>query len=355
MNTHGTILRITTFGESHWPAMWVIIDWFPVNITIDMENLRMELSRRKPGQSDITTPRQEDDENFEILSGLFEWKSTGHPITIITRNTDQKSWDYEQIKNVFRPNHADLTYHIKYGIRDHRWGGRSSWRETVSRVMAWALAKQFLKEKLWIQITAFTKKIWPYEAKNHDMTYIENNKLRTSDSTVYPAMIRHVEQIKSKGDSIWWIIECHCTNVPTGLWEPVFDKIKSRLAWSMLSIWWVLGFEYWTWFGVTALTGSTYNEWFINDGWKIRSKQNSYGWILGWISTGEDIIFRVAVKPTSSIHTPQKTVDINGNTVDIQVWWRHDPCILPRVIPVIEAMAALDIMDLYLIDNASKI
>lgn len=352
MNTHWKLFRITTFWESHGPALWVIIDGLPSNFEIDLDNIRKELWRRKPGQSNITTQRMEDDENFEILSGVFEGKSTWHPISIMVRNKDHKSKDYSNIKDLFRPNHADLTYHLKYGNRDYRWGGRSSGRETLSRVIAGAIAKQYLKEKFGIKIFAFTKQVAEYKAENIDYSFIEENMLRTADRWVYEKMLNHINEVKNQWDSIWWVLECHCKWVPYGVWEPVFDKIKTRLANSMLSIWGVLWFEYGAGFGVTELTGSKYNEWFQNKDGKICTEHNRYGGILGGITTGEDVIFRIAVKPTSSIYSKQTTVDKEGNKVEFAVKWRHDPCILPRVVPVVESMAAIDLLDLILIKEA---
>ncbi len=366
MNSHGTIFKITTFWESHWGALGVVIDGLPANFEIDLANIAHELGRRKSWQSAITTARKENDENFEILSWVFEGKSTGHPITIIVRNEDQKSKDYENIKDIYRPNHADLSYDLKYGIRDYRGGGRSSGRETVSRVIAWAIAKQYLKEKFWVEIKAFTKQVGEYKAENVNYDFIEKNILRTADEGVAQKMIEYVENIKNDGNSVGGIIECHIKNSPSWLGEPVFDKIKARLAWSMLSIGWVLGFEYGAWFDTVHLTWKMYNEWFISSPLLqgeenkkdkkdfIHSPHNKYGWILGWITTGEDIIFRVAVKPTSSIYCPQKTVDKHWNKVDFIIEWRHDACILPRVVPVIEAMSAIDILDFVLINNAKK-
>ncbi|MBP9779058.1 chorismate synthase [Candidatus Gracilibacteria bacterium] len=353
MNSHGQLFRITTFGESHGIALGVTIDGLPSNFLVDLENIRYELARRKPGQSTITTQRQENDEDFEVLSGLFEGKSTGHPITIIVRNKDQKSGDYDNIREIYRPNHADLTYSLKYGIRDHRGGGRSSGRETLSRVIAGAIAKQFLSEKLGIKIFAYTKQVAHIKGETIDQDHIEKNKLRCADKNISDAMIHHVEEIQKDGNSIGGIIECISQGVPAGLGEPVFDKIKSRLASSMLSIGGVLGFEYGAGFDTIALTGKSYNEGFQNANGKIGSEHNRYNGVLGGITTGEDVIFRVAIKPTSSIYSEQKTVDINGNAVNFAITGRHDPCILPRVAPVIEAMTAIDILDLYLL-NRSK-
>jgi len=354
MNSHWRIFTITTFWESHWNALWVVIDWMPANFKIDLENIAYELGRRKPGQSHITTWRTELDEEFEVLSWIFEWKSTGHPITIIVKNSNQKSWDYDNLKDLYRPNHADLTYDLKYWIRDHRWWWRSSWRETLSRVIAWSIAKQYLKEKFWIEIYAFTSQVWEYKNQKIDYDYIEKNILRTADENISWNMIKYVEDIASKWNSVWWIIECHIKNPPAWLWEPVFGKIKSILASSMLSIGWVLWFEYGAWFNTINLTWIDYNEWFKSDWLKISSTHNNYNWVLWWITTWEDVIFRVAIKPTSSIYTKQKTVDKNLNEVDFQISWRHDPCILPRVVPVIESMAAIDMLDLILLNNAKK-
>jgi chorismate synthase len=266
------------------------------------------------------------------------------------------------VKDLFRPNHADLTYYQKYHIRDYRWGGRSSARETTSRVLAGALAKDFLKQKFWTEIFAYTKQVWQFIAKNIDLSIIEENAIRTADKEVAPKMVELIEKIASEWDTIWGILECTIKNPLKNLWEPVFWKIKARLADAMLSIWAVQGFEYWAGFDVVNITGNSYNEGFETspqpspqgDGVEqfIHSPNNNYAWILWWISTGEDIIFRIAVKPTSSIYKPQKTVDKDWNSVDFQIKWRHDPCILPRVVPIVESMVALVLMDLYLIDNS---
>jgi chorismate synthase len=353
MNTYWNLFRITTFWESHGVWLWVVIDGLPAGFLVDQENIQNEMNRRKPGQSDITTQRKEDD-SFEVISGIYEWKSTGHPITIILKNNDQDSSKYDNIKDILRPNHADMTYNSKYGFRDHRWGGRSSGRETVSRVIAWAIAKQYLKEKLWVDIIGYTKQVWNITWGNVERDYIESNKLRAWDRDLWPSMIEYVEKIARDGNSVWWIIECSIIGAPKNLWEPVFWKIKSRLAGSMLSIWWIQWFEYGVWFWVVGHTGETYNEWFINDKWDIKTKNNKYWWILWWISTWEDIVFRVAVKPTASIYKKQTTVDTDGEQVDFTIEWRHDPCILPRVIPVIESMAAIDILDLYFMNRARE-
>lgn len=353
MNSHWNILKITSFWESHGRALWVVIDWFPSNFKIDLDFIKQELNRRKTGQSNITSQRKED-EDFEILSWIFDWKTTGHPISIIIYNKDQDSSKYENLKDLYRPNHADLTYAQKYSIRDHRWGGRSSWRETVSRVLAWALAKQYLREKLWVEIYSYTKQVWEFKAQEIDFSFIEQNKLRTADKKIAEKMIKYVEDIASKWNSVWWIIETTIKNTPKNLWEPVFLKIKWVLASSMLSIWWVLWFEYWAWFDTINQTWETYNEWFMLENWKIKSSNNRYSWVLWWITTWEDLVFRVAVKPTSSIYKTQKTLNKKWEEIDFKISWRHDPCILPRVVPVVESMTALDILDLYLLNKAKN-
>ena len=353
MNTFWNLLKITTFWESHWVAVWVTIDWFPAGFKIDEEFIKSELNRRKTGQSRLVSQRKEAEE-FQIVSGIFEWKTTGHPIMIIIYNSNAKSKDYDNVKNLFRPNHADLTYHQKYGIRDYKWGWRSSARETTSRVLAGSLAKQFLKEKFWTEIFGYTKQVGKYIAQNIDLSSIENNTIRTADIEIAPKMIKLIEDIASDWNTIWGILECIVKNPLKNLWEPTFWKIKARLADAMLSIWAVQGFEYWAGFDVINETGNSYNEGFINKDWNIKSPNNNYWWILWWITTWEDIVFRIAVKPTSSIYKPQKTVDIDWNSVDFQIKWRHDPCILPRVVPIVESMVALVLMDLYLIDRSKR-
>ncbi len=377
MNTFWKILQITTFWESHWEAIWVTIDWFPAGFSIDMENIRHELDRRKTGQSILVSQRKET-EDYQIVSGIFEWKTTGHPIMMIIYNSNQKSKDYTNIKNLFRPNHADLTYHQKYWVRDYRGWGRSSARETTSRVLAWALAKQFLLEECGTKIFWYTKQIADITVENIDLSIIENNAIRSADQEAAIKMEAKIKEVASKGDTIGWILECIVKNPRKNLWEPTFWKLKARLADAMLSIWAVQWFEYWAWFDVVNHTWMSYNEGFVSDKghpqgvslpWDdvgttpcgcpdddpfIHSPNNNYWWILGWISTGEDIIFRVAIKPTSSIYTPQKTVDTSWEEVDFQIRWRHDPCVLPRAVPIIEAMTALVLMDLYLIDKSKR-
>lgn len=352
MNTHGTLYRITTFGESHGVWLGVVIDGLPAWFPIDIHHIKQELIRRKPGQSSITTARKEDDDMFEVISGIFEGKSTGHPLCFITRNKKQQSKDYDNLKDLYRPNHADFTYQQKYGIRDHRGGGRSSGRETLSRVIAGAIAKQYLKHHYDIDIYAYVSQVADIQIETIDLCSIENNILRTADPHLADSMIAHIHAVAKQGDSIGGIIECQALNCPTGIGEPVFDKLKARLAGSMLSLGGVLWFEYGAWFATTELTGKTYNEGYRSTWWTIHSTHNRYGGIQWGISTGEPIIFRLAVKPTSSIYIPQKTVTITWEEVDFQIAGRHDPCILPRVVPVVEAMTAIDLLDLIFIHKA---
>ena len=353
MNTFWNILKITTFGESHWVGVWVTIDWFPAGFTVDEEVIKRELDRRKTGQSTLVSQRKET-EDYQIVSGVFEWKTTGHPIMIIIYNSNQKSKDYSNIKDLFRPNHADLTYHQKYWVRDYRWWGRSSARETTSRVLAWALARQFLLEKCGTNIYGYTKQIAGIKAENIDLSIIENNAIRSADPDAVIKMEAKIKEVASRWDTIWWILECIVKNPLKNLWEPTFGKLKARLADAMLSIWAVQWFEYWAWFDVVNHTWMSYNEGFVNTDWNISSPSNNYWGILGGISTWEDIIFRVAIKPTPSIYTPQKTVDTSWEEVGFQIRWRHDPCVLPRAVPIIEAMTALVLMDLYLIDKSKR-
>ncbi len=353
MNTFWTILKITTFWESHGVAVWVTIDWFPAWFEIDTDFIKYELDRRKTGQSRLVSQRKETEE-FQIVSWVFEGKTSWHPIMMIIYNSNQKSGDYDNVKDLFRPNHADLTYHQKYWVRDYRGWGRSSARETTSRVLAWALAKQFLEQKCHTKIFGYTKQIADIKATKIDLDSIENNAIRTADPEVADSMIKKVEDVASAWDTIWGILEVVVKNPLKNLWEPTFWKIKAKLADAMLSIWAVQGFEYGAGFDVVNQTGLSYNEGFENHSWNIESLNNNYWWILWGISTWEDIIFRVAIKPTSSIYKKQHTVDIHWESVDFQIKWRHDPCILPRAVPIVEAMTALVLMDLYLIDRSKK-
>jgi chorismate synthase len=354
MNTFGNIFRLTSFGESHGEAVGGVIDGCPAGIIVDMDFIRNELNRRRPGQSDLTTSRKEADE-VEFLSGIYEGQTTGTPIGFIVRNTNSHSSDYDNLKDVYRPSHADYTYQQKYGIRDHRGGGRSSARETIARVVAGAFAKLALK-KYGIEIIAYTSQIGsirldkPY--KELDLTKIESNPVRCPDMEKAEEMIELVKTIKNEGDTIGGVITCVCREVPAGLGEPVFGKLHAALGNAMLSINAVKGFEYGMGFDGVQYKGSEVNDVFYRKpNGKIGTKTNHSGGIQGGISNGEDIYFRVAFKPVATIFREQQTVDKNGNEVLLKVGGRHDPCVLPRAVPVVEAMAAMVVLDYYLMKS----
>ena len=356
-NTFGNIFKITTFGESHGTAIGCVIDGCPSNIEITEEDIQKELDKRKPGQSNITTQRKEEDK-VQILSGVFEGKTTGTPIALLIMNKDHKSNDYSNIKDIFRPSHGDYTYFTKYGIRDYRGGGRASARETACRVAGGAIAKKFLKNK-GIDILAFVEQIGnikvninSIEEINENM--IESNIVRCPDENKARQMIELIENIRNEGDSIGGIIKCFIKNCPAGLGEPVFNKLSAELAKAMLSINACKGFEYGEGFNCVNFRGSQHNDEFTNNNNKIRTKTNHSGGIQAGISNGEEIFFRTAFKPTATIFKEQDTVDINGNNIKFIPSGRHDPCVLPRAVPIVEAMAWLTIMDLYLINKAKN-
>lgn len=356
MNTLGTIFRLTSFGESHGEAIGGIIDGCPAGITINNKFIQSELDRRKPGQSSITTSRKEADK-VELLSGIYEEKTTGAPIGFIVKNQNQHSSDYDSLKNVYRPSHADFTYQSKYGLRDHRGGGRSSARETITRVVGGAIAKTVLQE-LKIKITAYTSQVGtirlerPYS--DLDFKTIDTTPIRCPDEVAAEKMIRYIEQIKAEGDTIGGIITCVCEGVPAGLGEPVFGKLHAALGNAMLSINAVKGFEYGLGFDSVQYKGSEINDPFYqrSDG-TIGTKTNYSGGIQGGISTGEPIYFRVAFKPVATLMKKQETVDKSGKTITLQAKGRHDPCVLPRAVPIVEAMAAMVILDYYLMDKST--
>lgn len=358
-NTFGTLFKLTTFGESHGIAIGCIIDGCPANLEISEEEIQKELDRRKPGQSNITTQRQEEDE-VKILSGIFEGKTTGTPIMTLIMNKDHNSTDYCNIKDIFRPSHADYTYFKKYGIRDYRGGGRASARETACRVIGGAIAKKYLIAK-GIDLVAFSQQIsdikTDFKSFNEiDKNIIESNVVRCPDSEKAKKMIELIEEVKKDGDSIGGIIQCFIKGCLIGLGEPVFDKFSAQLGKAMLSINAVKGFEFGEGFNCVNFRGSTHNDEFIADkNQNICTKTNHSGGIQGGISNGEEIQFRVAFKPTASIFKEQDTVDINGNNVKFTLSGRHDPCILPRAVPIVEAMAWLTLMDFYLLNNVNKL
>ena len=357
MNTFGRIFRLTTFGESHGEAIGGVIDGMPAGIAIDVDFIQQELNRRRPGQSQLTTSRQEADQ-IELLSGVFEGKSTGCPIGFIVRNTNQHSQDYENMRCLFRPSHADYTYQQKYGVRDHRGGGRSSARITISRVVGGALAKLVLRQ-LGISIQAYTSQVGnialEHDYQHYDLSQTEQNAVRCPDPEKAREMEDLILQVKGEGDTIGGVISCVIKGCPAGLGEPEFGKLHAVLGQAMLSINAVKGFEYGAGFeGVTA-RGSEQNDLFSNENGRITTRTNHSGGIQGGISNGQDIYFRVAFKPVATILQEQVTVDLEGNTTTLKAKGRHDPCVLPRAVPVVEAMAAMVILDQILLKNSASL
>ncbi len=338
-NSFGNLFRITTFGESHGPGVGVIIDGVTPGLELSEEDIQIEMNRRKPGQSDITTPRQESD-RVHIMSGLFEGKTTGTPMGVILYNQDQRPGAYDDIKDMFRPGHADITYLKKYGIRDHRGSGRASGRETAGRVAGGAVAKKLLARR-GVTITAYTLRAGGFQCETYDPSVIEKNPMRACDPVAAEKMARKVRELSEKGDSTGGIIECRINGLPPGLGEPVFDKLDAELAKAILSLGAVKGIEFGSGFGCADMSGSEHNDWMDKNGFQ----SNNAGGILGGISTGQELIFRAAVKPTSSITAKQRTLDKDGNEREIITEGRHDPCICPRIIPVMEAMAAIVLED----------
>jgi len=353
-NTIGKLFTFTSFGESHGKGIGGIIDGCPAGIEIDETYIQHELDRRKPGQSSIATPRKEDDK-VEFLSGIFEGKSTGTPIAFIIWNQNQHSKDYDHLKEIYRPSHADFTYQQKYGVRDHRGGGRSSARETAARVVAGAVAKLALS-KIGISINAYTSQVGPFAMtqaiEEVDLQKIESNIVRCPQADIAEKMISYIQELKKEGDSTGGIISCIVKGVPVGWGEPIFDKLQARLAAAMLSINASHGFDYGRGFEGVSLRGSQMNDAFVKNGDKITTRSNNSGGIQGGISNGEDIYFRVLFKPVATISKKQETLDIHTNEVELQARGRHDPCVLPRAVPIVEAMAAITLLDLYLTNNS---
>ncbi|PCH68580.1 MAG: chorismate synthase [Bacteroidetes bacterium] len=349
-NSFGELFRITTFGESHGEAIGVVIDGCPPNLEIDESFIQTELNRRKPGQSNITTQRKEDD-SVKIISGVFEGKTTGTPLTIIIENKDQKPKDYSHLADKFRPSHGDYTYHKKYGNRDHRGGGRASARETASRVAAGAIAKLLLRKEN-ISIQAYVSQIGDISVNKDylelDLPSTETNDVRCPDSDVANKMIELIKDVRKAGDTVGGLINCIIKNCPIGFGEPVFDKLHADLAKAQLSINAAKGFEYGSGFGGVKMKGSEHNDLFYNDDGNIKTKTNYSGGIQAGISNGEDIYFRVAFKPVATIMKDQPTVDVDGNEVTLKGKGRHDPCVVPRAVPIVEAMSALVLADHYL-------
>ncbi|MBI5182830.1 MAG: chorismate synthase [Nitrospinae bacterium] len=352
-NSFGEIFRITTWGESHGKAIGVVIDGCPAGFPLYKEDIQRELDRRKPGQSEVTSPRKESDE-VEILSGVFEGKTTGAPISLIVENKDVDSSIYEDLRDLFRPGHADYTYQRKYGIRDYRGGGRSSARETVGRVSAGAVAKKVLGLNN-ITIIGYTLQIGNIKAEKIDLGEIEKNEVRCPDRNAAEEMIKRILKVKRSGDSIGGIVEVVARGVPPGLGEPVFDKLDGDIGKAMMSIGAVKGIEIGAGFGVASMIGSKNNDEFYNNKGVIATRTNNAGGILGGISTGEEIKIRIAVKPTPSIAKTQGTVNIKGDDSTIVIHGRHDACICHRIIPVAEAMMALVLTDHLLRNRLAKI
>jgi len=350
-NTFGKLFTLTTFGESHGPAIGGIIDGCPAGIELNLEAVQNELNRRRPGQSDIVTARKEPDE-VQFLSGIFEGKTTGTSIGFIIQNTNQKSKDYSHNVNVFRPSHADFTYDKKYGHRDHRGGGRTSARETANWVVAGAVAKQVISS---IKINAFTSSVGtinldtPYQKL--DFSKIESNDIRCPEPLIAEEMIQHIKEIKKQGDTIGGTITCVAKNVPIGLGEPIFDKLHAQLGKAMLLINAVKGFEYGSGFSGTQMKGSEHNDAFNQDG---TTKTNLSGGIQGGVSNGMDIYFKVAFKPVATLIQKQETIDSDGNIGEMQGRGRHDPCVVPRAVPIVEAMTAMVLVDFYLMNKTTK-
>jgi chorismate synthase len=351
-NTYGTIFKLSTFGESHGKAIGGVIDGCPAGIELDLKAIQHDLDRRKPGQSAIVTQRKEPDE-VEFFSGIFEGKTTGTPIGFAIHNTNQKSKDYSHIKDSYRPSHADYVYDEKYGVRDYRGGGRSSARETASRVVAGAIAKQFLNP---VQIHAYVSAVgtisFNSDPSTVDLSQIERNPVRCPDQAKAAEMEAYIKQIRKEGDTVGGIVTCVIKNVAVGLGEPVFDKLHAELGKAMLSINAVKGFEYGSGFEGTTMKGSAHNDLFNTDG---STKTNRSGGIQGGISNGMDIYFRVAFKPVATIMQSQETITSKGDTVAMQGKGRHDPCVVPRAVPIVEAMAALVLADFKLLKPTNRI
>lgn len=356
-NSFGSLFKITTFGESHGRAIGVTVDGCPAGIEVDEAFIQSELERRKPGQSKITTQRKEQD-SFEILSGVFEGKTTGTPIAMVIHNTDQKSKDYAHIAKSYRPSHADFTYQEKYGIRDYRGGGRSSARETAARVAAGALAKLALRQ-LGIEVFAYVSQVGDLKTEKSylelDLSKTENNIVRCPDESMAEEMISFIDGVRKNGDTVGGVVTGVIKGTPVGLGEPVFDKLHARLGAAMLGINAVKGFEYGSGFEGAKMKGSDHNDIIEKDGDQVKTRTNLSGGIQGGISNGEDIYFNVAFKPVATIMRDQESVDQDGNEITVSGKGRHDPCVVPRAVPIVEAMSALTILDFYLLNKSTQL
>jgi len=356
-NTFGQLFRITTWGESHGPAVGVVIDGCPPRLPLTLADIQADLNRRRPGQSDITTPRKEEDK-VEILSGVFEGLTTGVPISLAVRSEDQRPGAYDEMKEKFRPSHADYTYQAKYGHRDHRGGGRSSARETIGRVAAGAVARKILRLAGGVEVRAFVTQIHdlvaPAFAELPTLAEVEASPVRCPDPATAARMVERIKQVRSTGDSVGGVIECRVRNVPVGLGEPVFDRLEADLAKAMLSLPATKGFEIGSGFGGTLLMGSQHNDLFVSRAGRVRTATNRSGGVQGGISNGEEIVFRVAFKPTATILQPQSTVDVHGAETELRARGRHDPCVVPRAVVIVEAMAALVLLDHWMRHHAQN-
>lgn len=358
MNTFGNILRLTTFGESHGPGVGGVIDGFPAGVEVDLDFIQAELDRRRPGQSALTTARKESD-RVEFLSGIFEGRTTGCPIGFLVRNENQHSADYENLRHLYRPSHADFTYATKYGLRDHRGGGRTSARETIARCVGGAMAKLALRH-YGIRVTAYTSQVGPIAMTggpdDYDLAEAERNPVRCPDPDVAEQMAHLIAEVKAEGDTIGGIITGVITGCPVGLGQPVFGKLHAALGAAMLSINAVKGFEYGEGFAGVTARGSEQNDVFVPDGkGGITTLTNHSGGIQGGLSNGQTIRFRVAFKPVATLLREQQTVDDRGQSTIVKARGRHDPCVLPRAVPIVEAMAAMTILDHLLLDRTVKL
>lgn len=349
-NTFGKIYRLCSFGESHGAAVGGVVDGCPAGVELSLEKIQAELDRRRPGQSDVSTPRAEADE-VEILSGIFQGKSTGMPIGFLVRNRNQNSGDYDHLKDVYRPSHADYTWETKYGNRDYRGGGRSSAREHIARVVAGAIAKQVLAGS-GIRVRAYTSQVGTVsmdrDYREIDPLQAEENIVRCPDADVAEEMIALVRRVREEGDSVGGVVSCLIRGVPAGLGEPVFDRFQARLAQAVMSINAARGFEYGSGFAAAALRGSEHNDPFVLRGGNVHTETNRSGGIQGGVTNGEDIYFRVAFKPVATIAKRQRTVNRQGEETELEARGRHDPCVVPRAVPVVEAMAAMAVLDMML-------
>lgn len=356
-NTFGNLLRLTTFGESHGAAIGGVLDGYPAGITIDMDFIQAELDRRRPGQSDITTGRNEAD-RVELLSGVFEGLSTGCPIGFIVRNTNQRSADYDEMRTALRPSHADYTYTCKYGVRDYRGGGRSSARITISRCVGGALAKLALR-RLGISVQAYTSQVGGIALDNdyrlYDLSKTDANIVRCPDEAKADEMAELIREVKAAGDTVGGTITCVIKGCPAGLGEPEFGKLHAALGAAMLGINAVKGIEFGTGFALAAMRGSQANDAFFNDNGRISTATNHSGGIQGGISNGQDIYFRIAFKPVATLLQEQQTVTVDGQPTTLKARGRHDPCVLPRAVPIVEAMAAMTILDQFLSNKTTML